>query len=141
MLRDLEILVGQWSAEISNASFLPDLSDTIQSTASFEWSEGGAVLALRQGTKETAHATWLIGHDQDLPNYTILYFDDRHFSRVYEMSFENDVWKIWRNAPNFMQSFEGNVSKDRKTITGAWSKSTDGEKWEHDFDLVYRRAE
>jgi hypothetical protein len=140
-LKDLTVFVGQWTAKISNASFLPDLSDTLQSTASFEWVEDGDFLALRQGTKETAHATWLIGHDQDSPNYTVLYFDDRHFSRVYEMSFKGDMWKIWRNAPNFVQSFEGKLSKDKNTITGAWSKSSDDKKWEHDFDLVYERVE
>lgn len=139
-LKDLEILVGEWKMEISNASFLDDLSATLQSSGSFEWFEDGDFLVLRQGTKETAHATWLIGHDQDSPNYTVLYFDDRHFSRVYEMSYKNGVWKIWRNAPNFVQSFEGKLSKDKNTITGAWGKSSDGKKWEHDFDLVYTRV-
>ena len=128
--------------EISNASFLPNLSDTVQGSATFEWFEDGDFLVFRQGTKndETPWATWLIGHDQDLLNYTVLYFDDRHFSRVYEMSLKNDLWKIWRNAPNFVQSFEGTLSKDKNTITGAWGKSSDGKKWEHDFDLVYTRV-
>ncbi|HEX7633527.1 MAG TPA: hypothetical protein VF401_04350 [Candidatus Saccharimonadales bacterium] len=55
------------------------------------------------------------------------------------MSFENDVWRIWRNAPGFIQSFEAKVSEDRNTITGAWGKSSDGKEWEHDFDLEYSR--
>ncbi len=138
-LKELAFLVGKWDMKISNASFLPSLSDVVDANASFEWYEEGEFLVLKQGKKETAHATWLIGRDQDSPNYTVLYFDDRHFSRVYEMSFENDVWKIWRNAPNFVQSFEGKVSKDKNTITGAWGKSADGKKWEHDFDLTYSR--
>lgn len=139
VLKDLEIFVGQWTAEISNASFLSDLSSKLLSSATFEWFEEGEFLLLRQGTKETAHATWLIGRDQDFPNYTVLYIDDRHISRVYEMSFKDDTWKIWRNSPNFIQSFDGKFSADKNTITGAWSKSTDGKKWEHDFDLTYKR--
>ncbi|WP_020599289.1 hypothetical protein [Spirosoma panaciterrae] len=138
-IKDLEVLIGNWTAEISNASFLPDLSTTIQSVATFEWFEEGEFLVLRLGTKVTPHSTWLIGRDQDFPNYTALYFDDRHVSRVYEMSFNDDTWKIWRNAPNFMQSFEGKISEDRNTIVGAWSKSFDGKEWEHDFDLLYKR--
>jgi hypothetical protein len=138
-LKDLSFLVGEWDMKISNASFLPDLSDIIESIASFEWYEDGEFLILKQGTKEPPHATWIIGHDQDTPNYKVLYFDDRHYSRVYEMSFEGDTWKIWRNAPSFVQSFEGKVSKDKNTITGAWGKSTDGKKWEHDFNLEYFR--
>lgn len=140
-LKDIAFLAGKWDMEISNASFLSDLSAVVESTASFEWYGDGEFLVLRQGTKETAHATWLIGRDQDSPEYTVLYFDDRHFSRVYEMSFENGTWKIWRNAPGFVQSFEGKVSKDKNIITGAWGKSTDGKKWEHDFDLTYIRKD
>jgi hypothetical protein len=139
-LKDLEAFVGQWTMVISNASFLSDLSAVIKSSASFEWFEDGDFLVLKQGTKETAHATWFIGRDQDSLNYTALYFDDRHFSRVYEMSFQDNSWKIWRNAPGFVQSFEGKLSEDKNTITGAWGKSSDGRKWEHDFDLVYTRA-
>ena len=56
-LQDLKELVGAWEMTISKASSLPDLSDTVQSTASFEWFEDGEFLVLRQGTKETAHAT------------------------------------------------------------------------------------
>jgi hypothetical protein len=134
------MFVGQWTAEISNASFLSDLSAKLLSSVMFEWFEDGEFLVLRQGTKETAHANWFIGHDQDFPNYTVLYYDDRHVSRVYEMSFKDDTWKIWRNAPNFMQIFEGKFSKDKNTIAGAWRKSFDGNKWEHDFDLVYKRT-
>ncbi len=118
-LKDFKVFLGQWTAEISNALFLPNLSDTLQSNASFEWYEEGEFLILRQGTKETAHTTWFIGHDQDFPNYTVLYFDDRHYYRVYEMSFKGNTWKIWRNAPNFIKSFESKLSEDKNTITGA----------------------
>src|SRR3569623_133818 len=117
-LKSLESFAGKWAMQIYNASFLPDLSDTIESTALFEWVEGGDFLALRQGTKETPHATWLISRDQDAQNYTVLYLDDRKFSRVYEMSFKNGIWKMWRNAPKFVQRFEGKLSRDKNTIKG-----------------------
>ncbi len=32
-----------------------------------------------------------------------------------------------------------NVRRRRKTITGFWEKSGDGEAWEHDFDLAYTK--
>lgn len=87
--------------------------EVIEAPASCEWYGDNEFLILRQGTKETAHATWLIGHDQDSAGYAVLYYDDRHFSRVYEMSFENNIWKIWRNAPGFVQSFEAKISEDK----------------------------
>jgi hypothetical protein len=138
-LKELVFLEGKWNMKISNASFLPSLSEIIESSASFEWNEDDEFLILKQGTKETPHATWIIGRDQDTANFTVLYFDDRHVSRVYEMSFKGDTWKIWRSATGFIQRYEGKVSKDKNSIVGAWGKSKDGKKWEHDFDLTYSR--
>ncbi len=141
-LKNLNDLIGPWEMELSNASFLPDLKTIIKGTATFEWFEGGDFLILRQGTKkkETPWATWFIGHDKDSQNYTILYIDDKQSSRVYEMSFENEIWKIWRNSPEFTQRFIGKISKDKKVIKGSWEKSNDGKNWKHDFDLTYKKT-
>ena len=127
---------------LSNTSFLPDPVSTIKGTASFEWFDGGDFLILRQGMKESGvpWATWFIGRDQDSENYTIRYIDDRKFSRVYEMSFENGTWEIWRNAPEFTQRFIGKISTDKKMIEGHWEKSTDGKTWHHDFDLTCKKS-
>jgi hypothetical protein len=67
----------------------------------------------------------------------VLYYDARSVSRVYEMSFSERVWKMWREAPGFWQRYESTVSKNGKIITGHWKKSADGSKWEHDFDVTY----
>ena len=56
------------------------------------------------------------------------------------MSFENGIWKIWRNSPEFIQRFTGEISKDKKIIKGYWEKSTDGKTWNHDFDLTYKKT-
>jgi hypothetical protein len=141
-LQNLQHLVGKWDMEISNASFLPSLSEVISADARFEWFDDGDFLILRQGVKggDTPWASWFIGRDDDSADYTVLYIDERRFSRVYGMSLEGDSWKIWRNTPEFTQSFEGRISADRQTITGAWSKSFDkGKSWEHDFDLRYTK--
>jgi len=69
----------------------------------------------------------------------VLYVDDRQVSRVYEMYFEGGEWKIWRNAPGFYQRFAGKLDKGRKTIKARGENSTDGEKWNHDFDVTYTR--
>lgn len=141
-LQDLKGLIGTWEMELSNAAFLPDLKTIIKEKASFEWLEEGDFLILRQGSKNTEApwATWLIGHDRDSQNYTVFYIDDRRSSRVYEMSFENSVWKIWRNSPEFTQRFTGKVSEDEKSIIGFWEKSADGKTWDHDFDLTYKKT-
>ncbi len=139
-LKGVEMLAGEWEMELSNASFLPDPNTTIKGSVSFEWLENGDFLGMRQGKKnDSIWATWLIGRDEDSQNYTVLYIDNRRVSRVYDMSFEKDVWKIWRTAPGFSQRFVGKISKDKKIIKAFWEKSADGNSWEHDFDMVFMR--
>ena len=142
-LKPLEALVGDWEMELSNASFLPRPSDRVKGgLVSFAWVQDGAFLAMRMGDKPSVppQALWLIGRDESISNYTELYYDARSVSRVYEMSFSEGVWKMWREAPGFWQRYEGRVSKDGKIITAHWEKSNDGTSWEHDFDITYARV-
>ena len=140
-LQHLEVLVGEWQMELSNASFLPSPSETVKGAVSFEWAQDGAFLVLRMGDKPPSPpaALWLIGRDESNPNYTVLYYDARSVSRVYGMSFLNGAWKMWREAPGFWQRYEGTISQNGKTITSHWQKSSDGTTWEHDFDVTYTK--
>jgi len=137
-LERLKIFVGDWDMEISRASFLPDSQTKIHGPVSFSWIEHGAFLVMYQGEK-VPQATWLIGRDESTDSYKVLYFDARGVSRIYEMTFKNGVWKMWRNAPKFSQRFKAVISKDHNTITAEWEKSNDGKKWEHDFNVKYTR--
>lgn len=141
-LKHLEVLVGDWDMELSNASFLPDPSETIKGQVSFKWVQDGAFLMLRMGDKPPGPPTaiWLISRDESTANYTVLYYDARSVSRVYQMSFSESVWKMWRESPDFWQRYEGTLSNDSKTITAHWEKSSDGTNWEHDFDLTYTKV-
>jgi hypothetical protein len=56
------------------------------------------------------------------------------------MSFADGLWKMWREAPGFWQRYEGKVSADGHAVAGRWETSSDGTKWEHDFDVTYARA-
>lgn len=140
-LKDLEILVGEWDMEISAASFLPDPATVLQGQASFEWLEGGDFLVARQGSKAAGppYSTAIIGRDETAETYTVLYFDDRGVSRVYQMSLEGNAWKEWRQAPGFFQRFTGSISEDGNIINATWEKSSDGSTWQHDFNLTYKR--
>jgi hypothetical protein len=141
-LQDLEILVGDWKMELANASFLPSSSETMTGHASFEWLEQGAFLVMYMGSQPmgTPDAIWLINRDASTPNYVVLYYDNRKVSRVYEMSFLDGTWKMWRNSPDFSQRFEGKVSDDGNTITAHWEKSSNGSIWENDFNITYRKV-
>jgi hypothetical protein len=138
-LKDLERLVGDWDMELFGASFLPDPEARVRGSAAFKWMLGGALLVMSQGAG-TPTATWAIGRDESSEDYVVLYFDNRGVSRVYEMSFSERVWRMWRDNPGFSQRFEGTVSEDGRTIDAAWQKSVDGVEWEHDFNLTYTKA-
>ena len=141
-LSELDFLVGEWRTELSNASFLPDRSATIGGHASFGWVEDGAFLAMRQFQTASGppQAVLVIGRDQVERNYEVLYLDRRPMSRIYHMSFDGSIWRMWREARGFWQRFEGRISTDKRTVTAYWEKSTDdGSTWEHDFDITYFR--
>ncbi len=140
-LKDLEVLPGDWEMELSNAAFLPSPSATVKRPMSFEWLEAGAFLLMRMGDKppNPSDAVWLISRDDSSGDYRVFYYDARTVSRVYEMSFSENVWKIWRESPGFWQRYEGKLSTDGNTIAGHWEKSSDGATWEHDFDVTYIR--
>lgn len=143
-LKPLEWLVGDWQMEISNASFLPNPSTSVAGgLLSCEWVQEGAFLALRMGSQAPGapRALWLIGRDDSTSDYTVLYADARGVSRVYEMSFSEGVWKMWREAPGFRQRYESTVSKDGQTIAARWEKSSDGSRWERDFNVIYTRLQ
>jgi hypothetical protein len=73
------------------------------------------------------------------------YFNSRGVARVYEMSFTDSVWKLWRNSADFSpldfwQRFTGTFGKDGKSIEGRWEISYEGSSWERDFELTYTKV-
>jgi hypothetical protein len=111
----LEGLVGEWEMELSNAPFLLRPSDTVIGPVSFEWVQDGALLAMRMGEKAPgpSQALWLIGRDESTPHFTVLYYDARSVSRIYQMRFSDGVWKMWRDSPGFWQRKEATTSRKR----------------------------
>jgi hypothetical protein len=133
-LRQLEVLIGEWEVEV------PQFPGP-RGRATFEWLEDGAYLRCHSDAPDPApSATLIISRDESSEVYTVLHFDSRGVSRVYQMSFGEDVWKIWRQAPGFCQRFSGTLSDDGASIRAAWEKSPGGSRWEHDFDLIYRKV-
>lgn len=134
-LKPLEVLIGEWKVEV------PQFPGQ-EGRATFEWLEGGAYLRFHADAPDPApSATLIISRDDSSEIYTVFHYDSRGVSRVYQMSFDEGLWKIWREAPGFSQRFAGTLSADGRSIRAAWEKSPDGSNWEHDFDLIYTRVE
>ena len=136
-LRTLEVFVGEWETQATLAG-----QPTARGRAVFEWLEGGAFLAQRADAEQATFptTTMIIGRDHSSETYCLLYFDSRGVSRIYQMSLNAGVWKLWREAPEFSQRFTGTFSDDGTAIGGRWERSSDGTHWEHDFDLTYTRV-
>jgi hypothetical protein len=145
-VKRLEPFIGEWSmeADIPNA---PPAPPDLRARATFEWMPGEQFLVQRWEVPipEAPDGIAIIGFDVGRDTYLQHYFDSRGVARVYEMSFSDGVWKLWRESPDFSpldfrQRFEGTFSDDGRTIAGRWEISGDGSSWEHDFDLTYTRA-
>lgn len=137
-LDDLDVLVGRWDLVSSLGS--PDASP--QAVATFEWLEGRKFLIQRWHVDhpDAPDGIAVIGYDDEQATFLQHYFDSRGVARVYEMSLGGGRWRLERIDPDFSQRFVGVFDESGDTISGAWELSTDGTKWEHDFDLTYRRA-
>ena len=140
-LRRLEPLVGEWTIEA------PDFAGAPPGRAVFEWVLGGAYLLQRSQAPDPApDGHMLHGYDEHAGRYMQHYFDSRGVSRVYKMSFEDGVWRLWRDEPDFSpldfhQRYAGTFGEDGRVIDGAWESSHDaGATWARDFRLIYRRA-
>jgi hypothetical protein len=78
--------------------------------------------------------------------YTQHYFDSRGVVRLYEMTFDEGVWTLRRESPDFTplsfaQRYVGEFSDDGDAIRGRWEKrELDSEAWELDFELDYVRV-
>jgi hypothetical protein len=141
-LSELSPLVGAWRLELWGGSFLPDLETRVDAgIVRFRWIEDGSALEMHHGGNESAPpaARMIIGRDQDLDHYTVLYSDARRVSRVYSMSFASRQWQMWRDNASFAQRFQASLSADGSRITGRWEKAFDGGPWEHDFYVEYSR--
>jgi hypothetical protein len=137
-LKPLEFLVGEWRLVATRPSF----PSAVTGQTVIEWLEGGAFLSVRSSFEQPGPpgGKEIIGKDDSADTYRVLYFDDRGISRIYKLSVEGNVWKMWRNAPGFYQRFTATLSEDGNTMAAFWERSSDGKKWEIDLELTYIRV-
>jgi hypothetical protein len=143
-LAALDALVGEWTMEARFEAMPPA---DVDARVVFEWLTGGQFLIQRWSVPmpEAPDGIAVIGRDPaSNGRYLQHYFDSRGVARIYQMTLDDGVWKLWRDAPDFSplefgQRFTGTIRRDGRVIEGAWEISHDGKSWQHDFDLTYRR--
>jgi hypothetical protein len=105
----------------------------------FEWLDGEFFLIQRFTVDNPAAPSGIaiIGPGETAETFSQHYYDSRGVARIYQMSLNDGVWQLWREAPGFWQRYTGVFSGDSRTIKGAWEGSADGSQWKHDFELNY----
>lgn len=133
-------LVGTWTTTGTHP-LVP--GTTFHGRTSFAWMEGGAFLIMHSEVDEPEIPSGIavFGTDDATGECSMLYFDERGVSRRYEVRLQNNVWEWWRNAPELSQRFRGDIAADGRTIVSRGELSRDGETWEGDLALTYRRVD
>ena len=133
----LRVLTGSWTTEGSH----PLLTGAeIRGRATFEWLDGGKFLIWRAhyDHPDIPDAISVIGASDS--RLAMHYFDARGVERTYTVDMTPGTWRFWRDDPGFAQRFTGTLDGDGDTITGRGQLSRDGETWEEDLALTYRRT-
>jgi hypothetical protein len=137
-LRQMERLVGEWALEAIGPGGEPWPGEA---RTAIEWHDSRAHLVQRMtlSVPGAPSAISIMGCDAANGTYYQLYSDDRGVCRVFEMSIDDDEWMLWRTGAPFAQRFTGRFEDGPGTIVGRWERADDGENYELDFDLIYRR--
>jgi hypothetical protein len=139
-LEPFRVLIGVWNTTGTHGL---DPDTILHGRTSFEWLENGAFLMMRSEIDDPRfpQGIAILGSDDSEGEYYMLTFDERGVSRKHVVSLRDNIWKWWRNAPEFSQRYEGIISEDGNTIIAKGELSKDGETWEQDLDLTYTRVE
>jgi hypothetical protein len=141
----LEPLIGSWTLE---AEFPTPGPLVVRGRTTLEW-----LLARRYVLQRTEmdhpdapDSLSVLAPDPSRPGGWLQhYFDSRGVVRLYEMSFDGRTWTLTRRVPDFSpldfaQRFTADLADGGDTLTGAWYTATEGEDWQLDFRLTYRRT-
>jgi hypothetical protein len=59
---------------------------------------------------------------------------------VYQVTFSDGVWKIWRNAPELNRRFIGKLAPGGRTTTGQWSWTLTAQAGRKTSSWSYRKV-
>src|SRR5215213_8851244 len=141
-VRRLDALIGEWEmvADIEGAPPTDAAARVV-----FEWMPGQRFVIQRwevpglDPVDMPATGIAIIGADPERPGQLVQhYFDSRGVARLYRMTLDDDVWRLWRDSSDvspldFAQRYTGSFSDDGEAVSGAWEICHDGVTWEHDF--------
>lgn len=133
-----ERLIGEWQITGSHPYF-PTLE--LHGRVSFNWHEGGAFVIVHSeiDNEKFPDGVEIFGSDNVSKEYFMMHFDERGISRRYDVSIQSNGIKWWRDSPDFSQMFSLSIQDDN-TMTSTGRMQRQGEDWEDDLALVYKRV-
>ena len=139
----LERFIGGWEVVFEMPGMPP-----ARGTTTFDWLLGRrfVVQRARADHPDAPEGYMVIAPDAHRPGGWLQhYFDSRGVVRLYEMDLDGPDWTLTRTKPDFSpldlaQRWVSRFSEDGDTIAGQWETSPDGQEWQLDFRLTYRRA-
>jgi hypothetical protein len=138
-LKQFSRLVGEWKTTGTHP-LVP--GKMLTGRSSFSWMEDGAFLMWHSEMDEPNFPAGIaiFGSDDSTGEFFMLYFDERKVSRKYDVSFEENILKWWRNVPGFSQRYSWTFTNYDNTITGKGELSKDDNTWESDLDQTFSRV-
>jgi hypothetical protein len=134
-LEPFEALIGTWEIEASH----PMIDGVVPGTTTFEWLEGGHFVVQRSHNEHELFPDGIcvIGAPESGEGLVMEYFDSRGVRRTYDISLEDGVLRIWRDAPGFDQRYVATVAAD--TFEGVFQLARTPGDWQDDLKVTYRR--
>ena len=143
-LSRLDALFGEWEMEVSfEAGYFglggPPVAGR-GGRARFTWLDGSFLIQRFTADNPTAPSGIAIISPGETAEIFCQHYDDsRGVARICQMSLNDGVWKLWREACGFWRRCTGVFAGGGRTIKGAWEGSAEGPQGKHGFDLNYVR--
>ena len=136
-LKKLNILIGDW--EILGKH--PLIANPITGRTNFSWFNGKSFLIMRTDFNQSGppNSTAIIGSDDSAEKLSMLYFDERGISRIYEVKFNDNILEMRPDFPGFSQRYKGIIKDNGNTIEGAWELCEDDTNWKKDLEVSYSK--
>ena len=137
-LSPLDGTIGTWNLTGSHP-YMP--GRTLRGRVTFERIEGGAFIRMHSKMEEPEipEGFALFGTDDDHGTCTMLYFDVRGVSRLYDVTFHEDGFTWSRDSAKFAQRFRVTFGEDGRTMESVGTMKKEGGEWEPDLRLSYVR--
>lgn len=134
-MEPFDALVGTWDTEATHP--LLD-GGVVTGHVTYEWLEGGHFLLQRSHNDHELFPDGLgvIGVPEEGDGLRLEYFDSRGVRRTYETSFEDGVWRVWRDHPGFDQRMA--VEPRKEGFEGTYQLAEKPGEWRDDLHLVHR---